>query len=328
MNIKLSPAIKLGMLLFLQTLSNSFEAKSQTYHTANTGILVSNIDANQQLNYGTYDFQIGNGSNNTNFPAVSHGYGNLFNFNSANFTSQFLSIHGGSPELFFRVAYNSGGFTSWHKMITEYNNKVGIGTDDPENAEGWHKVLEVKSAINAKSLVSTENVISGLWSHEWGFYGAPAGGISGTYTNHPFSFITNKVNRMTITNDGRVGIGVSAPPSDFKLAVAGKVIADELKVKPHASGWPDYVFKAGYRLMPLKEIENFIKEKGHLPEVPSAEDVKKNGIELGNNQAALLRKIEELTLYLIEKDKQIQKQQTINTNLEKRLLLLEKAIIK
>jgi hypothetical protein len=194
-------------------------------------------------------------------------------------------------------------FINWNSV-----GNVGIGTVTPENAEGWHKVLEVKSAINAKSLVSTENVISGLWSHEWGFYGAPSGGISGTYTNHPFSFITNKVSRMTITNDGRVGIGVSAPPSDFKLAVAGKVIADELKVKPHASGWPDYVFKPQYQLMPLSQVEDFIKEKGHLPEVPRAEEVAKEGVELGTNQALLLKKIEELTLHLIQMEKRLNEQ--------------------
>jgi hypothetical protein len=185
---------------------------------------------------------------------------------------------------------------------------VGIGTVNPENAEGWMKVLEVKGGAHSKSLVSTNSVISGLWSHELGYYGAPAGGISGTYTNHPFTFITNKVSRMTITNDGRVGIGVAAPPSDFQLAVAGKVIADELKVKPHASGWPDYVFKPGYQLMPLSKIESFIREKGHLPEMPRAAEVAKDGVELGGNQALLLKKIEELTLHLIQMEKRMNEQ--------------------
>jgi hypothetical protein len=324
MNIKQSPAIKLCMLLFLQTLSNSFAARAQTYHTSNTGTLVSNIDANQQLNYGTYDFQIGNGSGNTNFPAVSNAYGNLINFSSTNFLSQFLSVHNSTPELFFRTAYYGANyFSNWNKMIIEHDNTVGIGTNSPENSEGWMKVLEVKGAAHSKSLVSTNNVISGLWSHELGYYGAPAGGISGTYTNHPFSFITNKVSRMTITNDGRVGIGVSDPPSNFKLAVAGKVIADELKVKPHASGWPDYVFKPQYQLMPLSQVEDFIKEKGHLPEVPSAKEVENEGIALGANQALLLKKIEELTLYLIEKDRQLLEQKKANEKLEKRLTRLE-----
>ncbi|MCH5718191.1 hypothetical protein [Niabella hibiscisoli] len=205
-------------------------------------------------------------------------------------------------------------FINWNSV-----GNVGIGTVNPENAEGWHKVLEVKSANNAKSLVSSENVISGLWSHEWGFYGAPAGGISGTYTNHPFSFMTNKISRMTITNDGRVGIGTSAPPSNYKLAVAGNIIAEQVRVQLQSSGWPDYVFKPGYKLMPIKDIETFIEQKGHLPEVPSAEQVGREGVELGSNQALLLKKIEEMTLHLISIHKRVESLEEENLLLKKRL---------
>ena len=323
MSFKLSYLLKVTVLCLVEIILIDFTIRGQTYHTSNIDILVNNSDANQKRSYGTYDFQIANGTGNTNFPV--NGYGNLVNFNSVNFVSQFLTTHGSNPELFFRVLYNAGGWTQWRKAITEHDNRVGIGTPTPENSEGWMKVLEVKGAAHSKSLVSTNNVISGLWSHELGYYGAPAGGISGTYTNHPFSFVTNKISRMTITNDGRVGIGISAPPSNYKLAVAGNIIAEQVRVKLQSSGWPDYVFKPEYKLMPLTQVENFIKKNGHLPEVPQAEEVAKEGIELGANQALLLRKIEEMTLHLISINKRVEDLEAENKLLKKQL---EKALVK
>ncbi|MGN7787300.1 hypothetical protein ACTJIJ_22390 [Niabella sp. 22666] len=204
-------------------------------------------------------------------------------------------------------------------LLQYYGGNVAIGSTIPENAEGWGKVLEVKGALHAKSMVSTANIISGLWSHESGHYGAPAGGISGTYTNHPFSFITNKVSRMTITSDGRVGIGTATPPAAYKLAVAGNIIAEQVRVQLQSSGWPDYVFKPQYKLMPLSQVEDFIKEKGHLPDVPSAEQVAKEGVELGTNQALLLKKIEEMTLHLISINKRVESLEAENRLLKKQL---------
>lgn len=110
--------------------------------------------------------------------------------------------------------------------------------------------------------------------------------------------------RMVIKGSGNVGIGTANPPINYKLAVAGKIIAEELKVQAQ-SAWPDYVFKSTYQLTPLPELEKFIKANQHLPEVPSAKEVMKNGIEVGANQTLLLKKIEELTLYIIEQDKQL-----------------------
>lgn len=101
---------------------------------------------------------------------------------------------------------------------------------------------------------------------------------------------------------GVVGIGTS-DTKGYKLAVNGKIRAQEIKVE--SANWPDYVFSKSYSLTTLEETEKHIKEKGHLPGIPSAADVKSNGIDLGEMNAKLLQKIEELTLYLIEKDKQI-----------------------
>ncbi|MBO9620906.1 MAG: hypothetical protein J7539_17935, partial [Niabella sp.] len=97
------------------------------------------------------------------------------------------------------------------------DGNAGVGTTAPENSEGWDKVLEVKGNLHAKALVSSANIITGVWVHNTGFYGAPAGGMAGTYTNHPYSLITNKIARMTIATDGSVGIGTTVPTEMLEL---------------------------------------------------------------------------------------------------------------
>ena len=133
--------------------------------------------------------------------------------------------------------------------------------------------------------------------------------ISGTPVNQnvltniqdfiPNQIETHEVSQLNISGD--VNIGTSALNS--KLAVNGNIRAKEIKVE--AAPWPDYVFAKSYQLPTLQETEKHIKEKGHLPGIPSAAEVKINGIDLGEMNSKLLQKIEELTLHLINKDKEI-----------------------
>ncbi|MCX2679347.1 hypothetical protein OOZ15_05275 [Galbibacter sp. EGI 63066] len=115
---------------------------------------------------------------------------------------------------------------------------------------------------------------------------------------------------------GNVGIGTWNP--DSKLAVNGKVHAKEVKVD--VVGWSDFVFEKDYDLPTLEEVEQHIKEKGHLKDIPSAKEVEENGVYLGEMDAKLLQKIEELTLYIIEQERQIMQQQSINKNLDAKRL--------
>ncbi|MFL9482857.1 hypothetical protein ACI6Q2_08755 [Chitinophagaceae bacterium LWZ2-11] len=99
---------------------------------------------------------------------------------------------------------------------------------------------------------------------------------------------------------GGIGIGTTNPSE--KLSVNGNIRSRKIIVTQQ--GWPDYVFDSPYTLAPLAQVEQFIKDNKHLPDVPSAKEVTDKGLDVGENQAVLLKKIEELTLYVIQQDKQ------------------------
>ncbi|WP_419869032.1 hypothetical protein [Chryseobacterium sp. CT-SW4] len=127
--------------------------------------------------------------------------------------------------------------------------------------------------------------------------------------------ITGKTSNFAAIDNGNVGIGISNPTN--KLDVNGIVHAKEVKVD--LQNWPDYVFKNNYTLNSLEDIEKYIAENGHLPNIPSAKEVEENGIGLGQMNAKLLEKIEELTLYSIEQNKQLKGQSEKIEKLEKQL---------
>jgi hypothetical protein len=111
-----------------------------------------------------------------------------------------------------------------------------------------------------------------------------------------------------IRSTGNVGIGTQAPGT-HKLAVNGTIRAKEIKVE---TDWADFVFEDDYQLMKLSDLEEFIQENGHLPEIPTEKEVEENGVSLGEMNSKLLQKIEELTLYTIQlqkENKNLQKQQ-------------------
>ncbi|UGU17987.1 hypothetical protein LS482_08905 [Sinomicrobium kalidii] len=109
--------------------------------------------------------------------------------------------------------------------------------------------------------------------------------------------MTSGADLFTVRANGNVGIGTTNPQS--KLAVKGQIRATEVKVLANISV-PDYVFEPDYKLHPLKEVQEYIEMYKHLPEIPSAKEIEKEGIDLGNMNMRLLKKIEELTLYQIE----------------------------
>lgn len=100
---------------------------------------------------------------------------------------------------------------------------------------------------------------------------------------------------MFFRNDGNVGIGTDNP--DSKLVVNGKIRSEEIKVE--IVNGPDYVFETNYKLPTLRQIKKYINANKHLPEIPPAKEMEANGVDLGEMNMKLLKKIEELTLYHI-----------------------------
>ncbi len=126
---------------------------------------------------------------------------------------------------------------------------------------------------------------------------------------------TGGVDRLCVLNNGNVLIGQTGPSgqpgqtnSAYKLDVKGGMRANGIVVNTTGA---DFVFKPGYQLLPLVDLEKYIANNHHLPEILPAKEMQANGIDLGQNQIKLLQKVEELTLYLIEKDKQISDEKEI-----------------
>lgn len=122
-------------------------------------------------------------------------------------------------------------------------------------------------------------------------------------------------NKITMDPNGNLGIGIETPKE--KLSVNGNIRTREIKVE--INNWPDYVFKPNYNLLPLHETEQFIITNGHLPDVPRAEEVVSNGLSLGEMNKILLKKIEEITLHVIELDKANKKQQDLIEELQEKI---------
>jgi hypothetical protein len=144
---------------------------------------------------------------------------------------------------------------------------------------------------------------------------------TGTFTTSPgpWQLTHRKIadgswsNVLTMTTGGNLGIGTTNPGS-YKLAVEGTIGARDVMVTNTV--WSDYVFRPGYRLRPLSEVSQYIQANGHLPEIPTEAEVKEKGVSLGVMQTKLLAKVEELTLHLIQQEKE-------NKDLRERLSQLE-----
>ncbi|WP_264536597.1 tail fiber protein [Flavobacterium sp. N1736] len=124
--------------------------------------------------------------------------------------------------------------------------------------------------------------------------------------------------------NGNVGIGTAIP--DEKLTVKGKIHTQEVRVDMLGPLVPDYVFTEDYKLKTLQEVEEFIKQNKHLPEIPSAQEIEKNGLMLAEMNMSLLKKMEEMTLYMIEQNKKINELEQQNkkfADLENRLAKIE-----
>jgi hypothetical protein len=137
--------------------------------------------------------------------------------------------------------------------------------------------------------------------------------VNGTYFwNRELSLYND--GRLTKEIDTETGIAFNVWNSNlgrdvFRVYGNGRVLATEIEIRISQS-FPDYVFSKGYYLMPIDSVNNYIMENGHLPEVPPADSIHQNGLELSEMQLLQMKKIEELTLYIIQLNNRIKELET------------------
>ena len=233
--------------------------------------------------------------------------------------------------VFYRNAFPTDPqWGAWRQVLmTSENGNVGIGTTNPRASLDMAKDIsngqlgtvfgrlpEVNETglgtyLGVKGYATQGNDLYNLKSfsivHD--FYGQTNSSINflrgGSVLGGCITFSTfDNTEKMRIAGNGNVGIGTINPTS--KLTVAGNINSREVKVSVDAGA--DFVFDKDYALPSLQEVEKFVTENKHLPEIASAKEMQKEGINLSEMNIKLLQKIEELTLYVIEQQKLITQQ--------------------
>jgi Phage T4 tail fibre len=216
------------------------------------------------------------------------------------------------PQLNTRTWWERNPYTGvqmWGDMaqtfMTLAGGNLGLGTLTPTSK------LEVQTSGNGWPLSLRANAFSPgdingikfysgyLGEDKWAGIASVAEDLHSNKT--ALSFYSGQTEKMRLAWNGNVGIGTATP--NEKLSVNGNIRAREIKVQ--ATDWPDYVFEEGYNVGKLEELESYIKVNKHLPEMPSAKEIETNGLVLGELVKLQQKKIEELTLHLIEKDKEL-----------------------
>ena len=176
--------------------------------------------------------------------------------------------------------------------------------------------------LHVVSMANDNKASAYLWGE---YYGTVVATLHPLASNFSFAVLNNvNVDGSSATGggkplfyvrgDGNVGIGTNAPQA--KLAVNGDIFAKKVKVTQ--TGWTDFVLRPDYALPSLQEVEEYISQHQHLPDIPAEKEIVKDGLDVGEMNKRLLQKIEELTLYIIDMKKESLQQQKRIENLEKR----------
>jgi hypothetical protein len=233
---------------------------------------------------------------------ITSSYNSLYIGNDSSTNSSFLGSYKADDSNFSNL------------VLQKFGGNVGIGTNTPITK------FEVFQATNTSAIAVRNGITSSYNSLYMGNDSSTNSSFLGSYKADDSNFSNLVLQKF----GGNVGIGTNTPIN--KLDVNGTIHSKEVKVD--MIGWSDFVFKKEYNLPTLQEVEKHIKEKGYLENVPSEEEVLKNGINLGEMDAKLLQKIEEMTLYMIEQNKKIEKQademETIKKENESFKVILER----
>ncbi|PCJ79096.1 MAG: hypothetical protein COA57_15880 [Flavobacteriales bacterium] len=223
-----------------------------------------------------------------------NGSGNFSSgvFGSAFQTDDFALLSKGD------IRFYGGPSGSDERVRITNSGSVGIGTTNPTTGRSLHVL---GGPANANAVVQIEGEAGGFAdlvlkggnnANHWEIW---------TPTDNSFLQFWQGAGKMTILSNGNVGIGTTTP--DHKLDVCGTMRAQRVIVETFSC---DFVFEEDYNLRTIAEVEEYIKRNGHLPDIPPAIEVETNGIDVGDFQARLLQKIEELTLYIIEQNRRME----------------------
>jgi hypothetical protein len=244
-----------------------------------------------------------------------YGPGVINNTNSGpvgiNITNPIISLHVLGP----LAATNYNGTTmngfveSWADnaiiwMRGNQNAGLRFGSADNLLAGGWAEHIRMTDDGSLAIGTSTPRTKLDVWGGNVSVTGADFQGtlVGGAQQGIAYVGCNFLSNGLAIRPDGTVGIGTINVGSN-KLAVEGTIGARKVVVTA-TNPFPDYVFNSTYPLTPLDSLAQYILLYHHLPDIPSADSVAKNGINLGDNQEALLKKVEELTLYIIQQNQE------------------------
>ena len=210
--------------------------------------------------------------------------------NSANNTSQFVTSTGTAGVSFSvplslspTIAFNMYYANAFRYMTTGYGASIQYS---PSSGTLFFNTSQTSGAPDAVAFMNGSSVI------------IDSNGYMGIGTTVPKA-------KLHVNSSMVIGASTTLPATGYLLSVNGKIISEEVRVQLDAD-WPDYVFENTYRLKPLSEVERFIANHKHLPDIPSAKEVAKDGILLGDMQKKMMEKMEELTLYVIQLDKENQ----------------------
>ena len=218
------------------------------------------------------------------------------------------SASGGSEFTHFTIEGGDGIVKSYFENVM-----LGIGEKSPDAA--LHIYEDVNGTGSTLWIDADTNVNPNIMFGTNGQRSANIRVKDSENDQLQFQVGPNLIDAMSIDTEGNVGIGNTNPTE--KLVVDGKILAEEIQVQTVPAS--DYVFEPDYDLKPIEEVASFIKENKHLPDIPSAEEFKENGVGLGEMDNMLLRKVEELTLYMIDMQIQVDRLKAENELLKQKI---------
>ena len=319
----------------------SNEATASATATGNVyGVYNGLTNAGSGISYGNY-----NVINNSGTGGIYGNYSTLSTSNSNSIvygSYQTISSSGGNT--YGNYTTISGNGTLWGQYINlptgTGGNKYGVYVNAPATSGINYGIYSTVSTSNSSAYagyfngqvlcsdkvgIGTSSALSVKLQVDGGADAEPGSGgflVLGNTNSSNIAIDNNEImarnngatSTLYLQNDGgdlnlcyaggNVMIGASVPAAGYLLSVDGKIMCEELKVQL-SENWPDYVFDDNYNLHSISELKSFIKQNKHLPGIPSADEMKDRGISVGEMQTKMMQKIEELSLYIIELQNQI-----------------------